>query len=120
TLTDSVTLNGGTVPSSRAVMFNVTGGYSFQAAYSGDTNNNGVTSACETLAVTKASPLISTSLSASTIVVAGSIHDSATITGGFQPGGSVSYEYLSGYGACIGDPTVGGAAGVISVGVVFD
>jgi len=120
TLTDSVTLNGGTVPSSRAVMFNVTGGYSFQAAYSGDTNNNGVTSACETLAVTKASPLISTSLSASTIVVAGSIHDSATITGGFQPGGSVSYEYFSGSGACTGTPTVVGPPASITGGAVSD
>jgi len=117
---DSVILNAGVVPDSRAVTFNVTGSYSFQARYSGDANNNGATSACEPLTITKANPSISTSLSASTIVVSGSVHDSATIAGGFHPSGSATYEYFIGSGTCAGTPTVVGPPASITNSVVPD
>jgi hypothetical protein len=47
-----VTVTNGVVPNSRAVTFNNTGSFSFQAVYGGDSNNNPTTSTCESLTVT--------------------------------------------------------------------
>ncbi len=59
------TVTNGVVPDSNAVTFNTAGTFYWQAVYSGDANNNGATSDCtsEKLLV-KASPSISTTLSA--------------------------------------------------------
>jgi uncharacterized repeat protein (TIGR01451 family) len=69
--------------------------YSWIAAYSGDANNNPVSSACgdagESSNVTKASPSISTVATASA-VVGGSIADSATLAGGVGPTGSITFS----------------------------
>src|SRR5262249_29485033 len=62
--------------------------------YSGDANNNGATSACqsETLTVGKNSPSIATTLSATTANIGDTVHDSATLTGATgNAGGTVTY-----------------------------
>src|SRR5256886_713976 len=87
----TVQVTNGVSPDSRPVTFNATGSYSFQAVYSGDANNIGVTSACEPVAVQRISPTLSTSLSTLNIAVGNSVTDSSDLTGGFQPSGSVTY-----------------------------
>src|SRR3989475_3056496 len=95
TVGSPVAVSNGVVPGSTSQAFNNAGAYSWNAAYSGDSNNNQVTSPCEPLTVNKASPTISTNLSANPVMVGGSVSDFATITGGFQPGGSATYFLFS-------------------------
>src|SRR5207253_1219389 len=95
TAVSTVTVTGGVVPNSRAVRFNSTGSFSFNAVYSGDANNNGATSPCEPLTVTKASPTIATTLSATTITVGQSVTDSSTLTNSFSAGGTVQYDLFT-------------------------
>ena len=70
------------------------GEYRWTAVYSGDANNKGATSACnaanETSSVNKAGPAISTE--ATDITVGGKIHDTATLSGGQGPGGTITFE----------------------------
>src|SRR5207245_7032650 len=73
--------------------------------YSGDVNNNAATSACEPLTVNKASPTITTTLSATTITVGTSVTDSSTMASFFQAGGTVTYNEFSG-ATCAGTATV--------------
>ncbi|TMI08247.1 hypothetical protein E6H34_05260 [Candidatus Bathyarchaeota archaeon] len=107
TVGSPVTVTNGVVPSSTPQGFSNAGAYSWNAAYNGDANNNAITSPCEPLTVSKASPTISTTLSANPITVGGSVSDSAAMTGGFQSGGTVTYNWFSG-GTC------GGTANVVS------
>ena len=92
----------GTVPNSSTVTFNNAGTYYWQAVYSGDANNNGASSPCtatnnELLTVNKASPSITTSLSASSIIAGTTAHDSSTITGlvNSTGTGTVTYSYYT-------------------------
>jgi hypothetical protein len=88
------TVTNGVVPDSDPVTFNQTGNYYWQAAYSGDANNLPSTSECtsELLVVTKKAPSIVTTLSAGTIEVGGTVHDSATLSGATaDAGGTVTY-----------------------------
>src|SRR5262249_49265260 len=75
-------------PDSTGVQFNQAGTFFWQAVYSGDANNNGATSACqsETLTVGKNSPSIATTLSATTANIGDTVHDSATLTGRSEDG----------------------------------
>jgi hypothetical protein len=82
------------VPDSDPITFNQTGNFYWQAVYSGDANNLGSTSPCtsELLVVTKKKPSIATTLSAPTIEVGGTVHDSATLSGATATaGGTVTY-----------------------------
>jgi len=78
----TVTLTNGSVPDSNPITFNTSGTFYWQAVYSGDTHNNGATSACtsETLIV-KATPSITTKLSATTGKIGDSIFDSSAHVG---------------------------------------
>ncbi|MDQ4490884.1 hypothetical protein RBS60_11830 [Sinomonas sp. ASV486] len=89
----TVTVTAGSVPNSNDVTFNTAGTYFWQAAYSGDANNNGATSPCTSeQLVVKTKPTIATTLSATSITVGGSVHDSAALTGATSTaGGSVTY-----------------------------
>ena len=101
-----VTISGGSASSSSLTLS--TGTYYWDAVYSGDGNNNGVTSPCETLTV-KATPTIATLLSAGTIPTGGSVYDTATLSGssGSNAGGTVNYNYYSG-------SSCGGTASLVS------
>jgi len=74
------------------------GTYRWTAVYSGDVNNNGVTSACnapnESVTVTKVSPSISTQASAGNLLGA-PVRDVATVAGGFGATGSVVFKLFS-------------------------
>jgi hypothetical protein len=71
------------------------GTYQIIAAYSGDTNNSPVTGTCgavgESVVVTQATPTIRTAASAS-VAVGGTITDTAVVTGGFEPTGTVTFK----------------------------
>jgi hypothetical protein len=90
----TVTVTNGVVPDSNAITFNQTGDFYWQAVYSGDANNDAATSVCtsEHLVVAPKSPSIATTLSAETVEVGGTVHDSATLTGATSnAGGTVTY-----------------------------
>src|SRR5262249_12062890 len=88
------------------------------ATYNGDANNNSVTggAAAEPVTVTRATPSISTVQQPASATVGSSIADRATVTGGFSPGGTVTfrlYNNPNGTGTPLftdTEPLVGGAA----------
>ena len=92
--------DAGTVPvvngvpgNSTDVQFNQAGIYYWQADYSGDPNNVAASSNCslETVSVGLNTPTISTNASDS-VVVGGQIHDTATLAGGFNPTGTITFR----------------------------
>ena len=76
----NVPVTDGIIPNSGSHTFNVAGAYSWNAVYSGDSANSKATGQCESLIV-RNMPLITTSLSSSTIVAGNSINDSTVLTG---------------------------------------
>jgi len=104
-----VPVTNGMVPNSASQAFNAAGSFSWNAVYSGDTDNNLTTSPCEQLAVNKSSPIITTTLSANPITVGGSITDSAALSSSFEAGGTLTYLFFTGptctgTGTQVGDP----------------
>ena len=82
------------------------GTYHWTATYNGDTNNAAVTSLCadETVTTTKATPTISTTPSAGG-EDGSSISDTATVSGGFNPSGMVTFDlFAPGDTTCTGTP----------------
>jgi hypothetical protein len=115
------TVTNGVVPDSDPVTFDTAGDYYWQAVYSGDANNNGATSVCtsEHLVVNKAGPSIATTLSAESITVGGTVHDSATLTGATaNAGGTVTYTVYTN-DTCTENPQDAGTKTVTN-GVVPD
>jgi hypothetical protein len=113
------TVTNGVIPDSDPVTFNAAGDYYWQAVYSGDANNTGATSVCtsEHLVVNKAGPTIATTLSAESITVGGTIHDSAALTGTTaNAGGTVTYTVYSN-DTCSDNPQDAGTK-TVSNGVV--
>ncbi len=90
-----VTVTNAVVPNSRAVLFNATGSYSFQASYSGDTGNNPALSPCEPLTVNKANTSTSLTSSANPSVFGQSVTFTATVSvtapGAGSPAGNVNF-----------------------------
>jgi hypothetical protein len=86
------------------------------ANYKGD-SHNAPSADRDPLGVTKASPTITTTLSHLAILAGQSVYDSATLKGGFQAGGTVTYEYFPG-GTCSGTPAKVGVAVTVKNGVV--
>src|SRR6267143_2431049 len=89
-----VTVTNAVVPNSRAVQFNATGSFSFQARYSGDTGNNPATSPCEPLTVNKATTTTTLTSSANPSVFGQSVTFTATVTGSttvVNPTGTVNF-----------------------------
>jgi uncharacterized repeat protein (TIGR01451 family) len=64
------------------------------ATYNGDSNNNSVTSgtALEPVVISPATPKINTSQQPETATVGSDIADQATVTGGFNPTGTVTFK----------------------------
>ncbi|MDA4129066.1 MAG: hypothetical protein OK422_06405 [Thaumarchaeota archaeon] len=108
----------GVVPNSNPQPFNSTGSFSWSAMYSGDANNAQATSPCEPLTVTQAASVLSTTLSASSVALGGSVHDTATLSSiTSTASGNVTYSYYSN-GACSGTGTTVGSAVSVTNGVV--
>ncbi len=93
--TQTVTISGdGSYSTTNTTVANMAGTWSWTAMYSGDSNNSGATSACgtETVSVAMVIPSMSTTPSpggdAGTVV----LNDSATLSGGYQPTGSITFD----------------------------
>jgi Bacterial Ig-like domain (group 3) len=101
----TVTLNAnGTVPNSGTHGPLAAGSYSFQALYGGDANYTGSTSACEPLTIAQVTPTIATTPSAGG-EDGTSITDTATVSGGFNPTGDVTFDlFAPGDTTCTGTP----------------
>ena len=104
TSTKNVTGNGSYT--SDSFTSTTAGTYRWVATYSGDTNNNSIAGACndanESVVVSKKSPTITTTASAP-VALGGSVSDSATLAGGFNPAGTITFTL---YGP--NDATCGG------------
>jgi hypothetical protein len=83
-------VTNGSVADSNSLQFNSAGDFYWQAVYSGDANNEGATSVCtsEHLVVTKKSPGMTT---APNLIP----NDDATISGGFNPTGTITFKLFS-------------------------
>jgi uncharacterized protein (DUF2237 family) len=82
------------VPDSDALQFNSAGTFYWQAVYSGDVANNGATSVCteEVVVVNPNNPTIATTLSATSVAIGSTVHDSSALTGATaNAGGTVTY-----------------------------
>ena len=84
------------------------GTYRWIATYSGDANNSGVAGLCndanENVTVGTANPTMATTASAG-VAVGGNVSDSATIAGGFNPTGSITFTlYGPNDATCAGAP----------------
>ena len=95
----SNTVTSSTLPDSKAFTFNTAGTFYFVATYSGDSNNTGpVNSGCtaEPLTVGPKAPTVATVISpAGPIALGTQAHDTSTLTGAFNPTGTVTYKLYS-------------------------
>ncbi len=95
--TTAVTVNGaGTYPTPSGYTPMQTGTYQWVAVYSGDSNNPGVTSPFGSEPETVGPPVAISTTPGGTValvngVASGALTDSATISGGYRPGGSVTF-----------------------------
>jgi hypothetical protein len=93
-----VTVTNGSVPNSPTWTPSSAGTDYFVASYSGDANNAPATSACsaEPVTISPNAPTISTQLSATTVAIGGTAHDTATLAGATtNAGGTVTYSVYS-------------------------
>ncbi len=91
----SVTVTGdGTYTAPDTVLATATGTYYWVATYSGDSNNNGVASGAtaEPVTATSATPTIVTAQQPAIAIVGTSIADKATVSGGYNPSGTVTFN----------------------------
>ena len=103
----AVTSGNGTYPSGTFTT-TAAGTYRFVAAYSGDANNAAVTTLCndpnESVVVAPASPALITTASGSG-PLGGAISDSATLSGGVNPTGTITFDLFGPNNAtCTGVP----------------
>ena len=100
--TDTESLSGGTATSAGYTTA-ATGTDYWVAAYSGDAANNPVSSGCadEPVTITAASPAITTSAQPSSAAVGSSVADTARVSGGSAPTGTVAFT-LYGNASCTG------------------
>jgi hypothetical protein len=94
------------------------GSYAFQAHYVGDDNYNGSTSDCEPFSIGKASPGITTTPNPTSGNVGVTLNDSATLSNGFNPTGSITFKlYDPDQSSCLGTPRYTQTVTVIGNGI---
>jgi YVTN family beta-propeller protein len=96
--TETVSISGSTATATSAGYTTAAAGTDYWVAtYNGDSNNSAVTSgaALEPVTVSKASPVISTSQQPASATVGTSIFDVASVSGGFSPTGTVTFNLYS-------------------------
>jgi len=95
-VTPSRTVNGAGDYTSGNYTTTAVGDYRWIAHYSGDTNNNAVDTSCndanETSTVNKATPTIGTTPNPTAGVLGVTLNDSATVSGGYNPTGTVTFN----------------------------
>ena len=96
--TQTVPVSGnGPYSTTDTVAASAAGTWSWTAMYSGDSGNSGASSTCgqETVAVAKASPSLSTAPSSGGTAGSVTLNDSATVSAGHTPGGSITFDLYS-------------------------
>lgn len=99
------------------------GTYHVIASYSGDTNNSAVTGKCgdvgESVAITQATPTLTTAAAAPT--TAGTLTDTAALTGGYKPTGVITFNAYGPNDAACATPvfTVAEPASAATVSTAF-
>jgi uncharacterized repeat protein (TIGR01451 family) len=86
---------------------NLTGTWRWTASYSGDSKNNAAASGCDAEPVTigKATPSLTTSPDPTATTETSTLNDSATLSGGFSPTGTITFNlYDPDQPACTGTP----------------
>ena len=102
---NTVNVNGnGPYNTSAGFMTTVAGTYHWIATYSGDPNNNGVSSICANEAVVIKPPKISTTPDPSSGPVGTELFDSATLSDGINPTGTIKFKLFG-----VADQTCSGA-----------
>jgi hypothetical protein len=93
------TVNGAGDYTSADITTSIVGTFRWIAHYSGDANNNAVDGSCndpgESSAVNKATPTLSTTATVGPVVVGATIHDVAHLTGGYNLGGSITFQVFA-------------------------
>jgi hypothetical protein len=106
--TQTLTVSGnGSYSTTNSTPAGLAGTWSWTAIYSGDSNNNGASSGCsqETVAVAKATPSLTTRPSPSGAVGVIVLNDSATVSGGFHPRGTITFNLFDpAHTDCSGTP----------------
>ncbi len=89
----AVNVTNGVVPASGSIALTTAGAYGFQAVYSGDANNVGSSSACgsEAFNIAKIATAIATTPQPASGAVGVAIADVAKVSGGSNPGGTVTF-----------------------------
>jgi Bacterial Ig-like domain (group 3) len=95
TVVSTETVNGNGNYTSDPFTPGAPGTFRWIASYSGDAQNNPATTACndanETVVVNKAQPGIVTQVSSAEITIGGSVTDTATLSNGVNPTGSITF-----------------------------
>ncbi len=106
-----VSVSGDSTYDSISVLATAVGTYEWHAVYSGDANNNTATDqggSAEGVTTIKACPAINTAAHVSSPATVGvaTLYDVATVTGGYQPGGTIQFSLTSpdGSTATVGSP----------------
>jgi Putative Ig domain len=106
--TDTVTVSGdGDYSTSNAAAADSVGVWNWTASYSGDSNNSSASSSCgsESVTVTGSGPTLSTTPSAGGTYDSAVLNDSATLSGGSSPTGSIIFDlYSPSQSNCTGTP----------------
>jgi hypothetical protein len=93
--TSVTTISGNGDSGSDAFTPTAAGTYRWTASYSGDSDNSPASSPCnaadESVRVSQAAPLMTTNASAD-VVLGGSVNDTATLTGGPSPSGTITFK----------------------------
>ena len=108
-MSGSGAIAGGTASWSASWTPTALGTYYWIASYPGDSNNNGFTTSCgdanEQIVIGKASPTLSTTPNPASGTVGVTLNDTAILTGGYSPTGSVTFKLFPPT-----DPTCSGSA----------
>ena len=91
--TETVALSGNSASTVAGYLANIAGVWHWTASYAGDTNNSAASSGCtaEPVTVNKASPSIVTAAT-NTTGPSMTVSDSATLSGGYNPTGSITFK----------------------------
>jgi ELWxxDGT repeat protein len=105
--TETATVSGnGTYSTPNGYLPTAAGTYQWVASYGGDANNNGISSTkgTEPETVSAASPTISTLAGGTNVVGSGNkLTDSATLSGGYNPTGTITFTLYAPNGATVVD-----------------
>jgi hypothetical protein len=107
-LGSSFSCNAGDEPTASTGVVSTAGSWSFELKVTDNGSPSQIVTSNAVLTVKKASPTVAATLSSSSITAGGSVTDSATLTGGYQAGASVTYEFFLGP-TCTGTPTILGS-----------